>query len=175
MITQAQIDIHDLALEGFGIDFEKGLIPLFDTVYAELANLGNLVDRAAIVRIFYPVTQYIQNFGFEPVIDSNRLLNESVIPESASLGAFVSIAGLRTEALNIVSQSIEEEKQNIIQTLVFAALAGATLVPILRQLKAVVKDMIKSDGLYNISYRIYTNEKGYESIYISKASKIVTK
>jgi hypothetical protein len=41
--------------------------------------------------------------------------------------------------------------------------------------KAVVKDMIKSDGLYNISYRIYTNEKGYESIFISAASKIVTK
>ena len=41
--------------------------------------------------------------------------------------------------------------------------------------KAVVKDMIKSDGLYNISYRIYTNEKGYESIYISKAAKIMTK
>ena len=41
--------------------------------------------------------------------------------------------------------------------------------------KAVVKDMIKSDGLYNISYRIYTNKAGYESIYISKAARILTK
>ena len=40
--------------------------------------------------------------------------------------------------------------------------------------KAVVKDIIKSEGLYNISYRIYTNEKGYESIFISKAAKIKT-
>lgn len=41
--------------------------------------------------------------------------------------------------------------------------------------KAVVKDIIKSEGLYNISYRIYTNEKGYESIFISKAAKVLTK
>lgn len=41
--------------------------------------------------------------------------------------------------------------------------------------KAVVKDIIKSPGLYNISYRLYTNEAGYESIYISKATKVVTK
>jgi len=40
--------------------------------------------------------------------------------------------------------------------------------------KAVVKDMIKSGGLYDISYRIYTNEKGYESVFISRAAKIKT-
>jgi hypothetical protein len=40
--------------------------------------------------------------------------------------------------------------------------------------KAVVKDMIKTEGLYQISYRIYKNEAGYESIYISKAAKIKT-
>ena len=41
--------------------------------------------------------------------------------------------------------------------------------------KAVVKDMIKSPGLYHINYRIYTNKEGYESIYIAKAAKVVTK
>ena len=41
--------------------------------------------------------------------------------------------------------------------------------------KVFVKDMIKSAGLYDISYRIYTNEKGYESVFISRAAKIVTK
>ena len=40
--------------------------------------------------------------------------------------------------------------------------------------KAVVKDMIKSGGLYDISYRIFTNEKGYESVFISRAAKIKT-
>lgn len=40
--------------------------------------------------------------------------------------------------------------------------------------KSVVKDMIKTQGLYNILYRIYTNEAGYESIYISKATKVMT-
>ena len=41
--------------------------------------------------------------------------------------------------------------------------------------KAVVKDLIKTEGLYQISYRIYKNEAGYESIYISKAAKVLTK
>jgi len=41
--------------------------------------------------------------------------------------------------------------------------------------KAVVKNIIKSEGLYTISYRIYTNEAGYESIYIWKAAKVLTK
>lgn len=41
--------------------------------------------------------------------------------------------------------------------------------------KAVVRDMIKSDGLYNITYRLYTNAKGYDTLYISKAEKVVTK
>ena len=40
--------------------------------------------------------------------------------------------------------------------------------------KAIVKDLIKSPGLYNICYRIYTNEKGYESIFITSAQKIMT-
>jgi hypothetical protein len=40
--------------------------------------------------------------------------------------------------------------------------------------KAVVKDSIKSGGLYEIIYRLYTNEAGYESIYITKATKIKT-
>jgi hypothetical protein len=41
--------------------------------------------------------------------------------------------------------------------------------------KAVVKDMIKSPGLYHINYRLYTNAEGYESIYIGTAKKVVTK
>jgi len=40
--------------------------------------------------------------------------------------------------------------------------------------KAVVKDSIQSSGLYEIIYRLYTNEAGYESIYITKAKKIKT-
>lgn len=41
--------------------------------------------------------------------------------------------------------------------------------------KAVVKDIIKSPGLYNISYRLYKNEAGYESIFIQSAQQVVTK
>jgi hypothetical protein len=41
--------------------------------------------------------------------------------------------------------------------------------------KAAVKDLIKKPGLYHINYRLYKNAEGYESIYISKASKVVTK
>jgi len=40
--------------------------------------------------------------------------------------------------------------------------------------KAVVKDSIKTKGLYTILYRLYTNEKGYESIFITSAIKIKT-
>jgi hypothetical protein len=39
---------------------------------------------------------------------------------------------------------------------------------------AVVKESIKTKGLYTILYRLYTNEKGYESIFISSATKLVT-
>jgi hypothetical protein len=39
---------------------------------------------------------------------------------------------------------------------------------------AAVKEIVKSPGLYNILYRIYTNEKGYESIFITSAQKIMT-
>ena len=40
--------------------------------------------------------------------------------------------------------------------------------------KSVVKDSIQSSGLYEIIYRLYTNAAGYESIYISKATKVMT-
>ncbi len=40
--------------------------------------------------------------------------------------------------------------------------------------KAAVKEIVKSPGLYNILYRIYTNEKGYESIFITSAQKVMT-
>jgi len=39
---------------------------------------------------------------------------------------------------------------------------------------ACVKESIKTKGLYTILYRLYTNEKGYESIFISSAQKLVT-
>jgi hypothetical protein len=40
--------------------------------------------------------------------------------------------------------------------------------------KAVVKDMIQSPGLYQIIYRLYKNEKGYESLFIHSAVKVMT-
>ena len=40
--------------------------------------------------------------------------------------------------------------------------------------KAIVKDIIKSPGLYNICYRLYKNKDGYDAIFISKATKIKT-
>jgi hypothetical protein len=40
--------------------------------------------------------------------------------------------------------------------------------------KASVSNMIKSPGLYQISYRLYTNKAGYEAIYIGSAKKLVT-
>jgi len=39
---------------------------------------------------------------------------------------------------------------------------------------ACVRDTVKTKGLYTILYRLYTNEKGYESIFISSAQKLVT-
>jgi hypothetical protein len=38
-----------------------------------------------------------------------------------------------------------------------------------------VSNMIKSVGLYNITYKKYTNAAGFEAIYISKAEKVKTK
>jgi hypothetical protein len=40
--------------------------------------------------------------------------------------------------------------------------------------KSAVSNMIKSTGLYHITYRLYKNKEGYESIFISKAAKIKT-
>lgn len=40
--------------------------------------------------------------------------------------------------------------------------------------KSVVKDSIQSSGLYEIIYRLYKNKDGYDSIFISKATKIQT-
>lgn len=41
--------------------------------------------------------------------------------------------------------------------------------------KATIAKLVKTPGLYRISYRIYTNEAGYEAIFISAAEKFVTK
>jgi hypothetical protein len=41
--------------------------------------------------------------------------------------------------------------------------------------KNAVKDIIKSEGLYNILYRIYTNKDGYDAIFITSAKKVMTK
>lgn len=41
--------------------------------------------------------------------------------------------------------------------------------------KSAISNMIKSTGLYHITYRIYTNKEGYESIFVSKAAKVLTK
>jgi hypothetical protein len=40
--------------------------------------------------------------------------------------------------------------------------------------KSVVKDNIKSPGLYNIIYRLYKNKDGYDAIFITAAQKIKT-
>jgi len=40
--------------------------------------------------------------------------------------------------------------------------------------KSAVSNMIKSTGLYHITYRLYKDKKGFESIFVSKALKIKT-
>ena len=41
--------------------------------------------------------------------------------------------------------------------------------------KKAVANYIKSEGLYKISYKLYTNEAGYEAIFICGAEEIMTK
>ncbi len=40
--------------------------------------------------------------------------------------------------------------------------------------KATVKDLIPSDGMYEIIYRLYKNKAGYDAIYVQTAKKIQT-
>lgn len=41
--------------------------------------------------------------------------------------------------------------------------------------KKAVANSIKSEGLYKISYKLYTNEAGYEAIFICDAERVVTR
>jgi len=40
--------------------------------------------------------------------------------------------------------------------------------------KAVVRDIIKSEGLYHITFKLYKNKAGYDTIYVHTAKKIKT-
>jgi len=138
MATQAQIDQHDNLIAALVLNFGRGLNPLFDQLFAELANLGSAATRTQILALFYPIRQYINTVDLTTIVDSNNQLNAEVIPAEIYNQTAAQVAQLRNEVVASVENQIQTEQQSIIETIVLAAIAGAALVPILRQLRQTI-------------------------------------
>ena len=134
MITQAQINQHDQIINRFVQQFTRGIRPLFNTVFNEIAALGSSVSRTAILALFAPIRNYIQQAfnNLDTVIRSNQNLTASEIDSTIPA---IELEQLRAEASVAVLNQLQTEQQSIIQTLVLGAITGIAIAPLLSQLR----------------------------------------
>lgn len=141
MITQAQITQHDRNIERFVRTFTQGLRPLFDTAIDGIAQLGSSASRTAILALFAPIRNYInETFNqLDSILNSNAELNASVVTNAIPAQQ---IEQLRSEAAAAVLNQLDTEQQSIIQTLVLAAITGLTVAPLLTQIRSAISKSI---------------------------------
>lgn len=153
MATQEQINSHDALIATLTLQFGRGLRPLFDELFAQLANLGTTATRTQIAALFYPISQYLNSIDLQTVIDSNNNLNESVLGNVATQTQ-TQVSQLRNEVIASMQNELDNERQSVIEALILAGIAGATLVPILRELrKTVVKAINRLTSAFDFAVR----------------------
>lgn len=142
MATQAEINQHDAIIERLTREFGRGLRPLFDQIFVEIANLGPNLTRPQIVALFFPVRQYLSSIDLQTIIDSNNNIMSDVIPATVTQQTATQATQLRGEVVALLQNELDNERQTFIETLVLAGIVGATLVPILTQLRMSITKTI---------------------------------
>jgi hypothetical protein len=143
MATTEGINRHDNLIEQIVEEFAGGLKPLFDDIFANLANNPN-PDRTAILALFFPMRQYILSRAndLDRVAASNTQMNRDVIDQQLDAAAQTVIQTLKSETSAAVLTAVDQEQQSLIQTLAIAAIAGAGIALVLRDLRKTISKSI---------------------------------
>lgn len=144
MATQAGINQHDALIERIVKSFARGISPFYDEIFANLANNPN-PNRAAILTLFFPLKQWIREQAgqLDTIANSNREMNSDVLDNPLSQAELTVIQTLKAETAAAVLNQVENEQQSIIQALAIAAVAGAALPTVLRDLRSLIGRSIK--------------------------------
>lgn len=169
MITQAQINQHDQIIERFVRQFTRGVRPLFNSVFDEIAALGTSVSRTALLALFAPIRTYIQqSFNqLDTIINSNQTLTASEIDLAIPP---LELEQLKAEATVAVLNQLQTEQQSIIQTLMLGSITGLAIAPLLSQLRSGLTKAVNRIG--NIFNFIIRNFDGALTLIRSKLAGI---
>ncbi len=144
MATQEGINQHDALIERTVKSFARGIEPLYRDIFAGLAE-NPRPDRTAILALFFPLKQWIREQAgtLNTIAASNREMNSDVLSAASSPEEASTISALQAETVAAVLNQVENEQQSIIQTLAIAAIAGAAVPTILRDLRKSIEVSIK--------------------------------
>lgn len=140
MATPEQISAYEQLFDRLVKSFERGLIEQLDDVWLQLAQLGTAASRTQIVQLFAPVQSYIANQlgAIQQILAQSVQTNAQVInPQQWPLP--VETASLIAEVTSATQLSAQTQQNELIQTVVMSAAAGAGIAVLLRQLKPWIK------------------------------------
>lgn len=138
MATEQGIRTHNELLNRIADGFDSGLAPLFNDLFAELANLGVTQDRTAIQRLFAPLQGYLlaQVTQLDSVAQSIVDTNSDVIQQPIDNATLTAVEAVKTTIRADVSTVIETEQNRIIGIIVLAAIAGALASNLIAQTRS---------------------------------------
>jgi hypothetical protein len=144
MATQAQINAHDRNLRRIADDFAQGLEPLFEQFYDRLATAPN-PDRLWVQQNFQPIRQYAQNSTgvLSDVLDSNLAMNSDITGTVLQPQTQSTLPQLEQEVIASVEAQIDQEQNNILNSLGMAALVGGLTATALGELRNTISSAVR--------------------------------
>lgn len=153
MATTAEINAHDRLISTVGRDFGQGLRPLFTDLFDSIIAMPQ-PTRIEIQQRFLPIRQYAQSnlTRIDGVLDSNTQMNSDVIQSTT----VIDDQRLRSEVLASVNSQIDQEQAEITNSVMAAALTGASIALVIRELRRRITRMITRISIrFEMSTRQY--------------------
>ena len=145
MATPEQISAYEQLFDRLVKAFETGLTQQLTDVWLQLAQIGTNPTRTQIVQLFAPIQSYIatQLDAIQQILAASVAMNATVInPQQWPLP--VETASLIAEVTSATQLSAQTQQNELIQTVVMSAAAGAGIAVLLRQLRPWIKRAGKS-------------------------------
>lgn len=145
MATQEGIRLHDQLLNRVVDSFQQGLQPLISELFTQLANLGVTQDRTAIAGVFVPLRSYLrtQINALDSVTNSIVEINSDTIAQPLDANTLSAIQTIKTQTYDTVDTAITTEQNNLINTIVLAAIAGSATTTLFRQLRQTLENITR--------------------------------
>lgn len=144
MATEREIQQHERAIQTVIDDFNSELEVRMQTAQDAVAALGTSATREQVQQAYQPIRDLAQQTRtqLDQVLQSNIEINSKVLTADINSELVAAVEQLKSQTIDRVLQQIEQEQNQVIETVVLAGIAGAVATDLVSQTRQLMQKSI---------------------------------